>query len=101
MATNNAILSNKGLSQGFYLFSDNDGPYYWHIKSGTIQRDLPKLLPVEAKESRISMVRDCSNLSEARYEGVMNTSVTRSTTSGALDQEQQDERKRREEMSYK
>lgn len=57
--------------------------------------------PVEAKESRISMVRDCSNLSEARYEGVMNTSVTRSTTNGALDQEHQDERKRREEMSYK
>lgn len=59
--------------------------------------------PVEAKESRISMVRDCSNLSEvAKYDNVMTSSVTRSTTSGALDYVDQDaERKRKEEMSYK
>lgn len=59
--------------------------------------------PVEAKESRISMVRDCSNLSEvAKYDNVMTSSVTRSTTSGALDHVDQDaERKRKEEMSYK
>lgn len=58
--------------------------------------------PVEAKESRISMVRDCSALEAGKYEGAMTTSVTRSTTSGALDHVDQDhERKRREEMSYK
>nr|XP_037871343.1 protein Fe65 homolog isoform X2 [Bombyx mori] len=84
--------------------SDNDGPYYWHIKSGTIQREIPKMPPIEARESRISMVRDCSNLSEvSKYEGaVMTSSVTRSTTSGALDHvDQEAERKRKEEISYK
>jgi amyloid beta (A4) precursor protein-binding family B protein 2 (Fe65-like) len=29
-----------------YFISDDDGPYYWHIKSGTIQRE-----PPENKES--------------------------------------------------
>ncbi|CAG9782405.1 unnamed protein product [Diatraea saccharalis] len=58
--------------------------------------------PVEAKDSRISMVRDCSNLSEVnKYEGVMTGSVTRSTTSGALDHADQEDRRRKEEMSYK
>ena len=58
--------------------------------------------PIEARESRISMVRDCSNLSDVKYEGGMTSSVTRSTTSGALDQDHQEaERKRREEVAYK
>jgi hypothetical protein len=97
------LLSSMDIDKEILQFSDNDGPYYWHIKSGTIQREIPKMPPVEARESRISMVRDCSNLSEVKYEGVMNTSVTRSTTSGALDHVDQEERerKRKEEMSYK
>lgn len=59
--------------------------------------------PIEAKESRISMVGDCANLSEvSKYEGGMTSSVTRSTTSGALDHvDKEAERKRREEISYK
>ncbi|KAG6442923.1 hypothetical protein O3G_MSEX002579 [Manduca sexta] len=91
------------LPPGWEKHEDSDGPYYWHIKSGTIQREIPKMPPVEAKESRISMVRDCSNLSEVgKYEGVMTGSVTRSTTSGALDHvDHEAERKRKEEMSYK
>ncbi|XP_013194980.2 protein Fe65 homolog isoform X3 [Amyelois transitella] len=88
------------LPPGWEKHEDNDGPYYWHIKSGTIQREIPKMPPVEAKETRISMVRDCS-MSDVKYEGVMTTSVTRSTTSGALDNVDQEERKRKEEMSYK
>nr|XP_034836535.1 protein Fe65 homolog isoform X2 [Maniola hyperantus] len=90
------------LPPGWEKHEDNDGPYYWHIKSGTIQREIPKMPPVEARESRISMVRDCSNLSDVKYEGAMTSSVTRSTTSGALDHVDQDaERKRREEVAYK
>ncbi|RVE52302.1 hypothetical protein evm_003092 [Chilo suppressalis] len=92
------------LPPGWEKHEDNDGPYYWHIKSGTIQREVPKMPPVEAKDSRISMVRDCSNLSEVnKYEGVMTSSVTRSTTSGALDHvdRQEEDRRRKEEMSYK
>ncbi|CAH0719290.1 unnamed protein product, partial [Brenthis ino] len=90
------------LPPGWEKHEDNDGPYYWHIKSGTIQREIPKMPPIEARESRISMVRDCSNLSDVKYEGGMTSSVTRSTTSGALDQDHQEaERKRREEVAYK
>ncbi|CAG9133070.1 unnamed protein product [Plutella xylostella] len=91
------------LPPGWERHEDNDGPYYWHVKSGTIQREVPKMPPVEAKEQRISMVRDCSNLSEvSKYEGVMTSSVTRSTTSGALDHDGQEaERKRKEEIAYK
>ncbi|CAK1542751.1 unnamed protein product [Leptosia nina] len=90
------------LPPGWEKHEDNDGPYYWHIKSGTIQREIPKMPPIEARESRISMVRDCSNLSEVKYDGPMTTSVTRSTTSGALDHDAQEaERKRKEEIAYK
>jgi len=28
---------------------DNDGPYYWHIKSGTIQREVPIASPLSAE----------------------------------------------------
>lgn len=93
------------LPSGWEKHEDNDGPYYWHIKSGTIQREIPKMPPIEAKESRISMVRDCSNLSEVnKYDGnVMTSSVIRSTTSSALDHaaDIDAERKRKEEISYK
>lgn len=33
--------SNKDLPFGWEKHEDNDGPYYWHIKSGTIQREPP------------------------------------------------------------
>ena len=33
----------------FYV--DKDGPYYWHIKSGTIQREVPIASP-SASESQ-------------------------------------------------
>lgn len=32
---------NKDLPFGWEKHEDNDGPYYWHIKSGTIQREPP------------------------------------------------------------
>lgn len=37
---------NKDLPFGWEKHEDNDGPYYWHIKSGTIQRE-PPLWPKE------------------------------------------------------
>lgn len=33
--------ANKDLPFGWEKHEDNDGPYYWHIKSGTIQREPP------------------------------------------------------------
>lgn len=38
--------ANKDLPFGWEKHEDNDGPYYWHIKSGTIQRE-PPLWPKE------------------------------------------------------
>lgn len=39
--------ANKDLPFGWEKHEDNDGPYYWHIKSGTIQRE-PPLFPKES-----------------------------------------------------
>lgn len=39
--------TNKDLPFGWEKHEDNDGPYFWHIKSGTIQRE-PPLFPKES-----------------------------------------------------
>jgi len=31
------------------LILDENGPYYWHIKSGTIQREAPVASPVDVQ----------------------------------------------------
>lgn len=49
--------SNSDLPPGWEKHEDNDGPYYWHIKSGTIQREppaWPKELPKELKTPVLS-----------------------------------------------
>lgn len=43
---------NKDLPFGWEKHEDNDGPYYWHIKSGTIQRE-PPLFPKEIQSADI------------------------------------------------
>lgn len=70
------------------MISDNDGPYYWHIKSGTIQREAP------------TNVVSNNSIGEIPREGAMTSSVTRSTTSSALDIDCED-RKRRDELAFK
>lgn len=48
---------NNDLPPGWEKHEDNDGPYYWHIKSGTIQREpplWPKDMPKELKTPIIS-----------------------------------------------
>lgn len=44
--------ANKDLPFGWEKHEDNDGPYYWHIKSGTIQRE-PPLFPKEMQSADI------------------------------------------------
>ena len=34
------------------MMSDENGPYYWHIKSGTIQREAPIASPVDVQLSK-------------------------------------------------
>jgi len=34
------------------IISDENGPYYWHIKSGTIQREAPIASPVDVHPAK-------------------------------------------------
>lgn len=45
------------------MFADNDGPYYWHIKSGTIQRDPPDGEGSLKNEPRTPLVKDVESVS--------------------------------------
>lgn len=87
-----------------YIFSlkDNDGPYYWHIKSGTIQREVPVLPNAEKldkSETRNSYSKETDCLVAKFDTGIINT-VTRSNTSSALDLEFED-RKRKDDLALK
>lgn len=42
--------------QILYYFTDEDGAYYWHIKSGTIQREPPSPAPPDTKHVTIRSV---------------------------------------------
>ncbi|KAJ8680141.1 hypothetical protein QAD02_015928 [Eretmocerus hayati] len=88
----------ENLPPGWEKHEDKDGPYYWHIKSGTIQRE-----PPEARfskiEARRSFVKDDNSINNLNSLGGLVSSVTRSNTSSALDQEL--ENKRKEELALK
>lgn len=95
-------LAKENLPPGWERHEDNDGPYYWHIKSGTIQREPPgldtptpgaggpggkPLLLTKDTDTSLSAVVSC---------------VTRSNTSSALEElSGQRDRDRREEMALK
>lgn len=53
------------LPPGWERCEDEDGPYYWHIKSGTIQREPPSPAPPDMKETlrSISINSDSSTVS--------------------------------------
>ncbi|XP_060532053.1 protein Fe65 homolog isoform X2 [Cylas formicarius] len=84
------------LPPGWEKHEDNDGPYYWHIKSGTIQRELP-LFDLDKEKSDTKLGFKESDLISS-FETAM--TVTRSNTSSALDLET-DDRKRRDDMAFK
>ncbi|XP_037913861.1 protein Fe65 homolog isoform X2 [Hermetia illucens] len=113
---------NKDLPPGWEKHEDNDGPYYWHIKSGTIQREPPTWPKCASKEPKTPTTlpsnqhfaapnsRSPNNNSFQSFCGArdglgnriqetQSLSVTRSNTSSALDQEE--DRRRREDLSYK
>lgn len=97
--------ANKDLPPGWEKHEDNDGPYYWHIKSGTIQRE-PPVWPKDAQElispnpsPFMVTMRNHGPVSRGRKQDNHVLSVTRSNTSMALDKD--DERRRKEELAYK
>ncbi|CAH1104122.1 unnamed protein product [Psylliodes chrysocephalus] len=85
------------LPPGWEKHEDNDGPYYWHIKSGTIQREIPIV-----ENEKLEKSNSKSNLKDANLISSFesNLSVTRSSTSSALNLES-DDRKRKEEIALK
>lgn len=55
---------NKDLPFGWEKHEDNDGPYYWHIKSGTIQRE-PPLWPKEQLTQSTELKTPSSSLNQS------------------------------------
>lgn len=55
---------NKDLPFGWEKHEDNDGPYYWHIKSGTIQRE-PPLFPKELGSQQTDIKTPSSGLNQS------------------------------------
>lgn len=90
------------LPAGWERHEDNDGPYYWHIKSGTIQRDPPESAINGKNEPKTPLVRDAENVLNTYQQTGVVSLVTRSNTSSALedlDTKKKDERK--EELAFK
>lgn len=69
------------LPPGWEKHEDNDGPYYWHIKSGTIQREPPE----EFKEKNTPNIHHLLKESEDMTTSTIINYVTRSNTSSNLD----------------
>lgn len=78
---------------------DNDGPYYWHIKSGTIQREVPVMPDNEKVDTKNSFSKETDHLI-SKFESSLISSVTRSSTSSALDLDLE-ERKKKDEIAFK
>ncbi|CAG5103793.1 Similar to feh-1: Protein Fe65 homolog (Caenorhabditis elegans) [Cotesia congregata] len=89
----------ENLPAGWEKHEDKDGPYYWHIKSGTIQREPPEATLNCKNENRKSLVKDNDSINNFHSLGMIINTVTRSNTSSALDQEL--ENKRKEELALK
>ncbi|KAK3891979.1 hypothetical protein Pcinc_004147, partial [Petrolisthes cinctipes] len=74
------------LPPGWEKHEDNDGPYYWHIKSGTITRNPPQASTAANPSATASPANTAPLRAERRNKDPEQTSgsVTRSNTSSAL-----------------
>ncbi|XP_066589988.1 protein Fe65 homolog isoform X2 [Prorops nasuta] len=99
--TDNADSEDKdeNVPPGWQKHEDENGPYYWHVKSGNIQREPPEASIYSKTESRRSLVKDNDSIHNFHSLGGMVNTVTRSNTSSALDQDL--ENKRKEELALK
>ncbi|XP_033224042.1 protein Fe65 homolog isoform X2 [Belonocnema kinseyi] len=89
----------ENLPPGWEKHEDHEGPYYWHIKSGTIQREPPEAQIISKTENRRSLVKSNDSVNNFHAIGGMTNTVTRSNTSAALSQELKN--KRKEELALK
>ncbi|XP_043481673.1 protein Fe65 homolog isoform X2 [Leptopilina heterotoma] len=89
----------ENLPHGWEKHEDQEGPYYWHIKSGTIQREPPEPQIISKTENRRSLVKSNDSVDNFHSLSGMTNTVTRSNTSSALSQELKI--KRKEELALK
>lgn len=54
------------LEDGWEMHEDEVGLYFWHIKSGTIQREIPKAFKESIPKSRMTKSSTSSNLSKSQ-----------------------------------
>lgn len=74
--------SNEVLPPGWERHQDSNGPYYWHVKSGTIQRNVPE--HSGNSEPKTPLVKDAEKaLTNFHQDGGI-TTVTRSNSSSVL-----------------
>lgn len=92
-------LEDISLPPGWEKHEDNDGPYYWHIKSGTIQREIPMSNVNDDDKTNINNFLNSADELITSYENSI-CAVTRSSTSSALDIESE-EKRIKESQSYK
>ncbi|KAI5702567.1 hypothetical protein M8J75_001583 [Diaphorina citri] len=101
-STLSSVEAEEQLPPGWERHEDNDGPYYWHIKSGTIQRDPPEFT-YGKNEPKTPLVKDAETvLNNFQQNGSSSNSVlsmvTRSNTSSALEDL---DGKRKEDLAFK
>ncbi|XP_078047710.1 amyloid beta precursor protein binding family B member 1 isoform X3 [Augochlora pura] len=83
----------ENLPVGWQKHEDENGPYYWHVKSGNIQREPPEA-PLNSKsESRKNLMKDNDSINNFHTSSGMVNTVTRSNTSSCLCQELETKRK--------
>uniref|UniRef100_A0A0P4VWF5 Putative amyloid beta a4 protein-binding family b member 2-like isoform x3 n=1 Tax=Rhodnius neglectus TaxID=72488 RepID=A0A0P4VWF5_9HEMI len=93
--------TNEELPPGWERHQDNDGPYYWHIKSGTIQRNPPEVISGN-NEPRTPLVKDAETALTTFHQNGGLGVVTRSNTSSALEEIDSKKREdRKEELALK
>ncbi|KAK7601089.1 hypothetical protein V9T40_008530 [Parthenolecanium corni] len=87
----------ENLPFGWEKHEDSDGPYYWHIKSGIIQRDPPRMVNDETNESLKNIDKALSsfqNFETLSRESILRNKINRELGEGA-------EKKKKEEMLFK
>ncbi|GFR73169.1 amyloid beta A4 protein-binding family B member 2 [Elysia marginata] len=74
------------LPEGWQKHEDEDGPYYWHVKSGTIQRDPPPPAPPDGpalcSPRSVSLTSESSSSSVSSVGSVPSTPGSATSSSG-------------------
>ncbi|XP_076375875.1 protein Fe65 homolog isoform X3 [Megalopta genalis] len=83
----------ENLPAGWQKHEDENGPYYWHVKSGNIQREPPEAPLNSKRESRKNLMKDNDSINNFHTSSGMVNTVTRSNTSSCLCQELETKRK--------